>query len=180
MRYSHLATISILVILFLVACTTEEPSPTPQVNLGNMQTTIQQTVDPADIVAYAQLADEETLALGQEVYEANCASCHGINGEGQFPDAPMQPDDTGRIGAPPHDSTGHTWHHADELLYEIVRDGGAGTPDRFYPMPAFGDQLSDDEIVAVIDYIKTMWSEEERLIQAERTLLARSQSTLGE
>ena len=101
-------------------------------------------------------------ALGEQVYVQNCATCHGENGEGQFPNAPTQPDSTGRIGAPPHNSNGHTWHHADALLYDIVRDGGMGNSEMFYPMPAFGEQLSDEEIESVIFYIRTFWTEEER------------------
>lgn len=131
-------------------------------------------IPQSHIIAYAQLADPQTLALGEEVYLARCASCHGADGEGQFPQAPLQPDDTGRIGAPPHDSTGHTWHHDDDLLIRYVIEGGQAPPDRFYPMPAFGEQLSEAEVLAVIAYIKTMWTEEERLIQAERTLMTRA------
>lgn len=112
-------------------------------------------------------ANQDAYTLGQQVYAQQCASCHGADGEGQFPDAPMQPDSTGRIGAPPHDETGHTWHHADALLYDIVRNGGRGTPDMFYPMPDFGDQLTEAEIAAVIVYIKTMWTDEQRQQQIQ-------------
>ena len=118
------------------------------------------------------LSDEQYIAtnpeaytLGQQVYIQNCASCHGENGEGQFPDAPMQPDSTGRIGAPPHNGEGHTWHHDDDLLYQIVREGGMGNAQMFYPMPAFGEQLSEEEIEAVIFYIRTFWTEEQRQSQ---------------
>ena len=107
----------------------------------------------------------EAYTLGQQVYIQNCASCHGENGEGQFPDAPMQPDSTGRIGAPPHNGEGHTWHHDDDLLYQIVREGGMGNAQMFYPMPAFGEQLSEEEIEAVIFYIRTFWTEEQRQSQ---------------
>jgi mono/diheme cytochrome c family protein len=120
-------------------------------------------------------AGSETYVLGQTVYETQCASCHGIEGEGQFPDAPMQPDDTGRIGAPPHDDTGHTWHHDDDLLIRYVREGGIGDPNRFYPMPPLGDVLTDEEIVAVIGYIKTMWSPEQIQVQRDRTIAIREQ-----
>ena len=67
-------------------------------------------------------------------------------------------------GAPPspaHDPTGHTWHHSDSHLIQVVRDGGA---TGF--MPAFGDELSDDEIVAVLDYIKTFWTPDQLQQQA--------------
>lgn len=140
-------------------------------------TTITTGITQAEVLAQAQVADAEILAQGEAIYLQSCAACHGINGEGQFPNAPMQPDDTGRIGAPPHDSTGHTWHHDDDMLYRVVREGGMGSPQSFYPMPAFGEQLSDTQIEAVIAYIKTMWSAEERVIQAQRTLLTRQQNS---
>lgn len=149
----------------IAACTPATPSTPP----------IESNLARADVAALAQLADEATLAQGQALYLSQCAACHGIDGEGQFPDNPMQPDATGRIGAPPHDKTGHTWHHDDDLLTQIVKEGGMGTPDRFYPMPGFGDQLDDAEIDAVLAYIKTMWTTQQRHIQAERTLLARQQ-----
>ncbi len=164
-------------ILMLVACTlNDSPAPvSPTLSLSEIRT-ILPTVSPAELEAYAQIADEATLVDGQELYEAHCASCHGINGEGQFPDAPLQADSTGRIGAPPHNADGHTWHHHDDLLYEIIRFGGQGNPEMFYTMPAFGNQLSDDNIEAILAYIKTMWTDEQRLTQAERTLTNRSQN----
>ena len=137
--------------------------------------TLTDPIPEADVVAYAQLADDETLALGETVYVAECASCHGADGEGQFPDAPLERDDTGRYGAPPHDGTGHTWHHDDDLLIRIIREGGMGDPANFYPMPALGEVLTDDEITAVLGYIKTMWSPEQQSMQREQTMAARAQ-----
>ena len=178
MRRYILTILLVILSIFLVACGTQSESnvstQTPSLDLDSVQT-ILPTSDPADIETLAQLADEETLALGEQVYRTSCASCHGLNGEGQFPDAPMQPDITGRIGAPPHDDTGHTWHHPDDLLYEIIRDGGMGDPDMFYTMPAMGELLTDEEVIAVVEYIRTMWTEEQRRIQAQRTLANRQQ-----
>lgn len=111
----------------------------------------------------------EQLAHGQQLYSQYCAECHGAHGEGQFPEAPAQPDATGRFGAPPHDGTGHTWHHGDELLIRYVREGGMGDPARFYPMPAFGDRLTEDDIVAIIAYIKTLWNDQQRDYQRQAT-----------
>jgi mono/diheme cytochrome c family protein len=130
---------------------------------------------PSEDTAYIApaVADSETYMVGQQVYANHCAECHGENGEGQFPEAPMQPDDTGRIGAPPHNSSGHTWHHGDDLLVRYVIEGGLGDPARFYPMPALGDVLTDEEVTAVIAYIKTLWSPEEQAVQRERTLAER-------
>lgn len=121
------------------------------------------------VIAPARVGSAQ-YELGQTVYITHCAACHGVNGEGQFPDAPLVPDSTGRYGAPPHDPTGHTWHHDDALLVRYTLEGGMGDPARFYPMPAFGDVLTDAEVVAVIAYIKTMWTPEQQRLQRERTL----------
>jgi mono/diheme cytochrome c family protein len=104
------------------------------------------------------------LVLGKQVYDANCASCHGPNGEGENPSAPLEPGSDGLFPAPPHDETGHTWHHSDALIEQIIREGRID--EGFKPMPAFGDQLTDEEIDAVMAYIKTWWTSEQIEIQA--------------
>lgn len=126
-----------------------------------------------NVIAPAE-PDSESYNIGQTVYTSYCAACHGAQGQGQFPDAPMQPDDTGRIGAPPHNETGHTWHHEDELLIQIIREGGMGSPEMFYPMPPFGEILSDEQITAVIAYIKTLWTDEQVESQRARTITIRN------
>jgi mono/diheme cytochrome c family protein len=114
--------------------------------------------------------DPAEVALGQQVYVEQCATCHGQNAEGQ-PNW-KQPVANGNMPAPPHDDSGHTWHHADGLLYEIIRNGFRDPlkpPDSPLTMPAFADKLSDAEIRAVIAYFKSLWSEESRLFQWEVT-----------
>ena len=103
--------------------------------------------------------DATQIAHGQHFYVQYCASCHGVNGEGQFPDAPLSPDKTGRFGAPPHNGNGHTSHHPDDWLIRYVRDGGISLkyPELYYPMPTFGRRLSDNQIALVLAYIKTIW-----------------------
>jgi mono/diheme cytochrome c family protein len=56
------------------------------------------------------------IVAGQSLYADSCASCHGANLEGQ-PNW-QSPNADGVLPAPPHDRTGHTWHHDDELLFE--------------------------------------------------------------
>jgi mono/diheme cytochrome c family protein len=68
---------------------------------------------------------------------------------------------------PPHDDSGHTWHHSDAQLAEIIRNGLRDpfnkTPE--LTMPPFNDQLSEEEIQAVIAYFKSLWSPEHRGFQ---------------
>lgn len=175
MKYPFLTTPIFICLMILVsACSNDVVTPQPTLDMSQVRSLLP-TQSPADVDAMAQLADEETLQLGQGVYEQSCAECHGIDGEGQFPDDPMKPDETGRIGAPPHNGDGHTWHHDDDLIIQIINEGGMGTADSFYPMPAFGETLTQEEIGAVVAYIKTFWTEEQRMIQAERTLQVANQ-----
>ncbi len=108
--------------------------------------------------------DPEAVALGRQVYEAQCASCHGINLEGQA-DSPE-----GTLPAPPHDETGHTWHHNDVYLVESIKLGGArlSSSQGVSAMPAYENILSDEQIGAVLSYIKSAWPTDIRLSQAQR------------
>ena len=104
---------------------------------------------------------------GQALFLGYCASCHGANLEGQPNWMVRLPN--GRLPAPPHDDTGHTWHHSDEQLLRIVRDGLAAiAPGYETDMPAFGGKLDDQEIIAILDYIKQSWPDREREIQQGR------------
>lgn len=121
----------------------------------------------ATIVSCTAAIAQSTLPDGQALYLEHCASCHGANLEGQ-PNW-MQRLPNGRLPAPPHDETGHTWHHSDEQLLVIVRDGLAAiAPGYETDMPAFSPKLNDREIMAIIDYIKETWPDREREIQQSR------------
>ena len=100
------------------------------------------------------------VAWGRSVYAQHCAACHGAKLEGQ-PDW-RRPGPDGRLPAPPHDESGHTWHHDDRYLIHVVQQGiVAGVdrpPDYEGNMPAFGAVLSHDEIVAALSFIKHSWS----------------------
>lgn len=109
----------------------------------------------------------EQLALGEQVYSENCAACHGANLEGQPNWRERRAD--GRLPAPPHDETGHTWHHPDAQLFAITKRGSAAFAPEGYEtdMAGFGEILSDEEIRAVLEYIKSRWPEKIRLQQAD-------------
>jgi S-disulfanyl-L-cysteine oxidoreductase SoxD len=113
----------------------------------------------AEPVPLLRTDDTQLLVRGRSIYVAQCASCHGVNREGQANWRERGAD--GQLPAPPHDETGHTWHHPDELLFRITRDGVAkvaGMPDYVSSMPAYGGTLNDAEIVAVLSWIKSQWS----------------------
>lgn len=124
---------------------------------------------PTPVAIRGNTFDGEQLAQGQQLYAQYCSSCHGSNGEGQFPDAPLERDATGRFGTPPHNGSGHTWHHGDNMLIDYVRDGGLSLTDplNWYPMPAFGKQLTDEQIIFTLAYIKTFWNVEQLARQSE-------------
>ncbi len=111
----------------------------------------------------------ENSTEGRQLYLDNCAACHGETLEGQPQWRERLPN--GRMPAPPHDETGHTWHHSDDQLFRITHDGVAAIVGGDYEsdMPAFGDTMTDDEIWAVLDYIKSTWPGRERDYQAQRS-----------
>src|SRR6187551_939578 len=116
----------------------------------------------------ADASNPQQVALGKRVYHAQCASCHGPKLEGQPNWRTRLPN--GRLPAPPHDASGHTWHHSDGDLFHIVKDGLAAIlPGYESDMPAFEGTLSDLEIRAVMDFIKSAWPEREKEYQAART-----------
>lgn len=112
---------------------------------------------------------ERTVQRGRALYQQHCAVCHGSNAQGAA--TWQRPDDRGNLPAPPHDDSGHTWRHPDGQLREIILDGQRDpfnkTPD--LTMPSFRDNLTDQEIDAVILYFKSLWSEEHRRFQQEET-----------
>ena len=101
--------------------------------------------------------DPAALALGKPLYAEHCASCHGaaLEGEANW----RQPDAEGYLPAPPHDETGHTWHHPDAQLFAITKHGTAALVGGDYKtrMEGFGDSLTDAEILAILAYVKSTW-----------------------
>ncbi len=116
---------------------------------------------PADAVP--DLRDRTRIAAGEPIYRTHCAGCHGANLEGQ-PDW-TTPRANGRLPAPPHDDSGHTWHHPSTQLFAITKHGMVppnAPPNYASDMPAFAGVLSDEQIWAVLAYIQSRWSPEVR------------------
>ena len=122
---------------------------------------------PSPSTGRADPDDPRQVALGEAVYRENCASCHGAKLEGQ-PDWRVRKAD-GRLPAPPHDETGHTWHHPDDPLFRITTLGLKPplAPERYESdMPAFGPVLTDERIWDVLAFIKSRWPAEIRARQS--------------
>jgi mono/diheme cytochrome c family protein len=119
-------------------------------------------VAAADEATKADWRDAGQVALGKRVYADHCAACHGDNLEGQLNWRERKPD--GKLPAPPHDASGHTWHHSDAQLFAITKRGTAALagPNYRTDMREFGSLLSDAEIWAVLAYIKSTWPPEIR------------------
>ncbi|MFG6559685.1 c-type cytochrome [Sulfitobacter sp. 1A15299] len=112
------------------------------------------------------------IEAGRGLYAETCAACHGADLEGQ-PEW-RTPDEDGILPAPPHDATGHTWHHDNALLFEYTKFGGQaalaarGINDFASGMPAFKEVLSDEDIWDILAYIRSTWPPREQAVQASR------------
>ncbi|MDA0243973.1 MAG: cytochrome c [Chloroflexi bacterium] len=141
---------ALVLLVIVVVAIADRPSTAENINSGKN--------DPAQLV------------IGQQVYTQQCAVCHGANLEGEA--TWQEPNPDGSFRAPPHNDTGHTWHHGDSYLFERTKYGTAAlSPDmqRLSNMPAYEAILSDAEIMAVLAYIQNSWSGENQQIQANIT-----------
>lgn len=126
---------------------------------------------PGTVLAGHEL-ENRNLGNGWILYQEHCASCHGVELEGQ-PNW-QQAGKDGLLPAPPHDAAGHTWHHDNILLFLYTKHGGTalmearGLSGFKSGMPGFGDVLSDDGIWDILGFIRSTWPEEIKEIQSSR------------
>ena len=112
-------------------------------------------------VAPLATLDTTLRSQGAPLYQQYCSTCHGANLEGA-PDW-KKPLADGSLPPPPQDDSGHTWHHPDFLLLQIMAQGGKSLYDGV--MPSFGEQLKPEEMRAILEFIKNHWSRESREYQ---------------
>lgn len=93
----------------------------------------------------AALGEQGRPMRGQPIYDEYCFRCHGMNGQGDGPDSGLQ------IVPPANLQSLRSRAKADFELLTIVSYGIA-----FSPMHGFRGRLTDDELLEVIDYIRTM------------------------
>lgn len=161
-RVGRIAGVLIVAVLVGLGLALRRPSEGPPEHLDRSN-------PPAPIdLTWPTQARPETgqVALGRAIYDRECASCHGANAEGQPNWTQALPD--GSLPAPPHDASGHTWHHSDAELIRIILMGGT-VYDPNSNMPAFAEKVTVEEAKAILAYIRTYWGPRERSYQAEQT-----------
>ncbi|MCL1692819.1 MAG: cytochrome c, partial [Actinomycetia bacterium] len=126
---------AIAAALILSACVSNSSTDS---TLAPLPTSVPPAADQAPPVP--QL-DVDRVKEGEATYGQYCASCHRADLSGD-PDWKTRNAD-GSLRPPPHDNTGHTWHHSDALLLSLTRDESVFPESR---MPSFGGTLTDDEI----------------------------------
>jgi len=89
---------------------------------------------------------------GRAIFEAHCAVCHGPLGKGDGPGAKV-------VRQQILDFTDATAMRAasDRFLFDIIKKGSSQF-GRSNAMPAWGMQLTDEEIRAVVAYIRSLAS----------------------
>lgn len=101
-------------------------------------------------------AQGQKISAGKQVFETNCLECHGANARGVVKDW-QKPGADGKYPAPPLNGSAHAWHHDTKSLMGTINRGGiplGGT------MPAFKDTLTEEEKMAVLAYIQSLWPED--------------------
>ena len=110
------------------------------------------------VVAKSQNVD---IFSGMELYTSNCASCHMGNLAGNQ-DWKSGLDDDGQRLPPPLNGTGHTWHHAPEQLFQVIRYGYKKFDPNYKGKMQGNDDLSEDDVWSILEYIKSVWPKEIR------------------
>lgn len=158
----------IILLWGLVACQSTSVSDSTTLQSGG-----------AGQAAAMPVLSTDEIELGETVYAANCAACHGVNLEGEA--NWKQQNEDGSFRSPPHDESGHTWHHGDPTLINSIVLGGARLNDMDIggtsAMPVFGELLTEGEITAVLSYIKSTWPNDVRQLQWEATIREQARTT---
>ena len=105
--------------------------------------------------------DEKLISqinLGKSLYVTHCASCHGDNLQGQ-PNWNTKKDKDGHNLSPPLNGTGHTWHHSQEQLFNIIRYGFKIYNENYDGKMQGNEKLNDDDIWSILAYMKSVWPE---------------------
>lgn len=106
------------------------------------------------------------LSLGKTIYDGQCASCHGAQGLGKLPHYPP-------LAGNPSIQMSSAVNPIRMVLNGGYPPGTAGNPQP-YGMPPFAQSLSDDEVAAVVTYIRTAWGNRGAAVSAREANTLRS------
>lgn len=150
-----------LLPVVLVACSSEKSAP-KNTDSSSPETAVSAAISTSPVTETAAAVEPlkrwyafQHVSQGGKVYQENCASCHGKLGEGG-PDWKKVGSD-GKYPAPPLNGTGHAWHHPLKMLLHVVKNGSPGGQGN---MPAWGEKLSDDEMIAAIAWFQSRWPDQ--------------------
>lgn len=145
------------VAVLLSACSTSgSPDPIAREQLTDIVPSFNALLSPP--------VNADRAASGELLYQQYCASCHKTNLSGD--PSWKTPNDDGTYAPPSQDASGHRWHHPDQLLLDIIRDGINGVSSG---MPIFQGVLTDEEILSVLEFFRSEWGDEERAFQWQVT-----------
>jgi mono/diheme cytochrome c family protein len=76
---------------------------------------------------------------------------------------------------PRHNANGHTWHHSDRQLIDTILNGSGEMGEMMRSMmgdpgvrmPTFRGVLTEEDVKAILTYIKTWWTPEQQQFQAD-------------
>ena len=118
-----------------------------------------------NIAAAERWFNQDVADYGAELFQQNCAVCHGVNAEGTK--EWKKTDANGNYPPPPLDGSAHAWHHSIPQLARSIKEGGIKLGG---VMPAFGDKLSDQDVLAVIAYFQSKWPDEVYKVWHDRNM----------
>jgi mono/diheme cytochrome c family protein len=99
--------------------------------------------------------DEKLVVSGSQLFQQNCAACHGANAEGTK--EWKKTDSSGHYPPPPLNGSAHAWHHSIPQLVRSIKEGGIQLGG---VMPGFSGQLDNQQILALIAFFQSKWPDE--------------------
>jgi mono/diheme cytochrome c family protein len=91
----------------------------------------------------------DPATLGQRTFAQWCVPCHGAEGEGLV----------NALEAPSLNADGESYLLTDAAILAAIIDGGAASGGVMAPL---GDQLTEEQETAVLEYVHSLWTDEQR------------------